>query len=91
MYINSIILENFRNYEKQEISLNENINIIHGNNAQGKTNIIEAIFLCAYGKSFRAKKDSDLIRFNEKEANSVGCCSADRAVDRFACPDSADQ
>ena len=68
MYINSIILENFRNYEKQEISLNENINIIHGYNAQGKTNIIEAIFLCAYGKSFRAKKDTDLIKFGEKLA-----------------------
>lgn len=68
MYINSIILENFRNYKDQTINLNENINIIHGNNAQGKTNIIEAVFLCAYGKSFRAKKDSDLIKFDEKIA-----------------------
>ena len=41
MYINSIILENFRNYKDQTINLNENINIIHGNNAQGKTNIID--------------------------------------------------
>ena len=68
MYINSIILENFRNYKDQTINLNENINIIHGNNAQGKTNIIEAVFLCSYGKSFRAKKDSDLIKFDEKIA-----------------------
>ena len=64
MYIKSVLLENFRNYEKQEICLNENINVIYGNNAQGKTNVIEAIFLCAYGKSFRAKKDSELINFN---------------------------
>ena len=70
MYIKEIELENFRNYDNQKISLNKDINIIYGNNAQGKTNIIEAIYLCAYGKSFRAKKDSDLIRFNEKEANS---------------------
>lgn len=48
MYIKNIALENFRNYEKQEVKLNENINIIYGNNAQGKTNIIESIFLCAY-------------------------------------------
>ena len=70
MYIKKITLNNFRNYEKEEIEFVDNINIIYGNNAQGKTNIIEAIYLCAYGKSFRAKKDSDLIRFNEKEANA---------------------
>ena len=50
MYINEITLENFRNYEKQKIEFNENINVIYGNNAQGKTNIIEAIFLCSYRK-----------------------------------------
>ncbi len=65
MYISSILLENFRNYKDQEIKLNNNINVIYGNNAQGKTNILEAIFLCAYGKSFRAKKDADLIKFDE--------------------------
>ena len=65
MHINSILLENFRNYDNQFIELNENINIIYGNNAQGKTNIIEGIFLCAYGKSFRAKKDSELIKFDK--------------------------
>ena len=65
MYINSILLENFRNYDNQEIKLNKNINVIYGNNAQGKTNIIESVFLCAYGKSFRAKKDSELIKFDK--------------------------
>mgnify|MGYP002542143134 FL=1 len=68
MHIKEISLENFRNYEKQNIILNPDINIIYGNNAQGKTNIIEAIFLCSYGKSFRAKKDSDLIKFGEESA-----------------------
>ena len=61
MYIKEVTLENFRNYEKQKVEFNENINIIYGNNAQGKTNIIESIFLCAFGKSYRAKKDIDLI------------------------------
>ena len=50
MYIKEITLENFRNYEKQKIEVNENVNVIYGNNAQGKTNIIEAIFLCSYRK-----------------------------------------
>ena len=46
MYIKKIKLENFRNYEKQEIIFNKNINNIFGDNAQGKTNILEAIFIC---------------------------------------------
>ncbi len=50
MYIKELSLENFRNYEKQKIEFNENVNIIYGNNAQGKTNIIESIFLCAFRK-----------------------------------------
>lgn len=65
MYINKISLSNFRNYKNEEIKLGKHINIIYGNNAQGKTNIIEAIFLCAMGKSFRTKKDKDLITFDE--------------------------
>ncbi len=68
MYIKELRIQNFRNYEEQEIKFNENINILHGDNAQGKTNIIEAIFLCSLGKSFRAKKDIEMININEKNA-----------------------
>ena len=50
MYIEKIKVKNFRNYEKQEITLNQGINILYGDNAQGKTNIIEAIYLCALRK-----------------------------------------
>lgn len=71
MYIKKIVLNNFRNYKSQEIELSENINIIYGNNAQGKTNILESIFLCAMGKSFRDKKDKDLIKFNEDISNVI--------------------
>ena len=51
MWIEKIKINNFRNYEKQEIKLNKNINIFYGENAQGKTNIIESIFLSSIGKS----------------------------------------
>ena len=68
MWINKINLQNFRNYKKQEINLNKNINIFYGENAQGKTNIIEAIFLCSIGKSFRAKKDSEMINLENENA-----------------------
>ncbi len=65
MYITEINLKNFRNYQEQKIEVDKGINIFYGDNAQGKTNIIEAIFLCSMGKSFRAKKDKELIQFNE--------------------------
>ena len=56
MYLKSINIQNFRNYEQQEINLSKDINIFYGDNAQGKTNIIESIFLMAFGKSFRTIK-----------------------------------
>ena len=68
MWINKIKINNFRNYNKEEINLEKNINIFYGENAQGKTNIIEAIFLCSMGKSFRAKKDKEMIKLNEQNA-----------------------
>ena len=68
MNIKEISLQNYRNYGSQNIILNPNINVFYGNNAQGKTNIIEAIYLSAYGKSFRTKKDKDLIKFGENQA-----------------------
>ena len=68
MWINNIKLSNFRNYNKKEINLNENINVFFGENAQGKTNIIESIFLSSIGKSFRTNKEKELIKFNEQKA-----------------------
>ena len=68
MWIKKIKINNFRNYQEQEINFEKNINIFYGENAQGKTNIIEAIFLCSLGKSFRAKKDSEMIKLNEKNS-----------------------
>ena len=68
MWINKIKINNFRNYNKEEINLEKNINIFYGENAQGKTNIIEAIFLCSFGKSFRAKKDKEMIQLNKENS-----------------------
>ena len=68
MWINKIKIKNFRNYEEEEINLEKNVNIFYGENAQGKTNIIEAIFLCSMGKSFRAKKDKEMIKLDKENA-----------------------
>ncbi len=68
MIVKSISLNNFRNYSSEKIEFDEKLNIIYGNNAQGKTNILEAIYLFSLGKSNRALKDNDLIRFGEEGA-----------------------
>lgn len=69
MYIKNIKLNNFRNYFEQEIKLEKNTNLFYGDNAQGKTNILEAVFLCAIGKSFRAKKEKELINLEKQNAS----------------------
>jgi DNA replication and repair protein RecF len=71
MYINKIKLQNFRNYNEQEIILNKSINVFYGDNAQGKTNILEAIFLCTFGKSFRTNKEKELIKLCKDNANVI--------------------
>lgn len=69
MYIESVQLKNFRNYESLEINLDKETNILYGDNAQGKTNILESIYLCGTTKSHRGSKDKELIRFGEEEAH----------------------
>lgn len=65
MYIKKVKLENFRNYDTSEIIFNKNLNNIYGDNAQGKTNILESIFICGLGKSFRTNQDKELININK--------------------------
>ena len=71
MYIKEIYLKNFRNYKEQKIELNEKSNVFYGNNAQGKTNILEALYFSALGRSFRTYKESELINFNNNYSNIV--------------------
>lgn len=61
MFIDHISLENYRNYTSLDINLSNDVNIFYGNNGQGKTNLLEAIFFTVIGKSFRGTKDSDII------------------------------
>ena len=68
MKINSIILENFRNYKNLELDFDESRNIIVGENAQGKTNLVEAIYMTAFARSFRTNNSADMIMFGESSA-----------------------
>lgn len=70
MKIRSIVIENYRNYEKVKLKFDEKLNIIVGDNAQGKTNLLEAVYVSGFGKSFRTNKESDLINF-DKDFGSV--------------------
>lgn len=66
MYIKELTAENFRNYEKFSLALSPGTNVFFGNNAQGKTNLLEACCLFSHGRSHRAHSDTEMIRFGEK-------------------------
>ena len=66
MRIKRLKVENFRNLEKLDIEFSDGVNIIYGNNAQGKTNIIEAIYIFSFGRSFRANRDIELLKFDKE-------------------------
>ena len=69
MYIKSLELNNFRNYEKLNIKFDDGTNILYGDNAQGKTNILESIYFASTTKSHRLNKDKDLIKINKYESH----------------------
>ena len=69
MVIESIKLENFRNYETLELQLDPGTNIFYGENAQGKTNILESVYLCGTTKSHKGSKDREIIRFGCEESH----------------------
>lgn len=67
MYITSIHICNFRNYRRLDVSVEPSINVLYGENAQGKTNLIEALYLCACARSHRTAKDRELILHGESQ------------------------
>lgn len=64
MYIKRLQMLNYRNYVALDINLGKNVNVFMGDNAQGKTNILESIYYCAFAKSHRTSKDKELINWN---------------------------
>ena len=80
MVITELELHNFRNYQSLNLELSKSINVIYGKNGYGKTNLLEAMFLCCIGKSFRAAKDPEMIRYGE-EGFSVRTGIAENSCD----------
>ena len=69
MKIKELALNCYRNYENQTIEFSDGINILYGDNAQGKTNILEAIYMLATTKSHRGSKDKEIIMFDRDDAH----------------------
>lgn len=67
MYIKHITLNNFRTYGRLDLDVGPSVNIVYGNNAQGKTNLIDAINVCCSVSSHKTSKDRELIKFDEEE------------------------
>ena len=69
MYIKSLKLKNFRNYESLDNDLDKSVNIFHGDNAQGKTNVLEAIYYASTSKSHKGSKEKEIVRFGEEDSH----------------------
>jgi DNA replication and repair protein RecF len=69
MIVKSVELSDFRNYESLNLKFDKGINILYGDNAQGKTNVLEAIYMSGTTKSHRGTKDKETIRFGKEEAH----------------------
>lgn len=68
MYIKKLQMLNYRNYESLNIELSNNVNVFIGDNAQGKTNVLEAIYYCAFSRSHRTSRDRELIKWSADSA-----------------------
>ena len=69
MFVKSLKLKNYRNYELLNLTFDSSTNILYGDNAQGKTNVLEALFVSGTTKSHRGTKDRDLIQFEHDESH----------------------
>ena len=69
MFIESIELSDYRNYSHLHIDFHKGTNVLYGDNAQGKTNILEAVYVCSTTKSHRGSKDKEMIRFGADESH----------------------
>ena len=69
MFIESIELSDYRNYSHLHIDFHKGTNVLYGDNAQGKTNILEAVYVCSTTKSHRGSKDKEIIRFGADESH----------------------
>lgn len=83
MILRSLELQNFRSYNKASFTFSEETTVILGKNTAGKSNLLESIFLLASGKSFRAEKDTQMIRFGTHMARITGIVEGKEDTERL--------
>ena len=83
MYVESLELKNFRNYESLNITFDEHTNILYGDNAQGKTNVLEAIYIAGTSKSHKGSREKEVIKFEENEAHIKMVVRKDKYSERI--------
>ena len=66
MIINNLILKNYRNYLEEHFEFINGTNILIGDNGEGKTNVLEAIYMASIGRSFRTNREVEVVKFNEE-------------------------
>ena len=83
MKLNTIKIVNFRNYESEKIDFNDSLNIIYGNNGEGKTNLVEAIYALSLTKSFRTNNDKYLIKNGEVSTKVEGVVAKNNTENNY--------
>ena len=83
MYVSTLKIGDFRNITSADVELKKGINILYGQNAQGKTNFLESLYICATGRSHRTKFDSQLINFDKKEAHIRAVVEKNFTIDKI--------
>lgn len=80
MILTSLTLQNFRSYPKKTFSFTDGVTLVIGSNTTGKTNMLEAVMLLATGKSFHAKRETEMLRWHKEMATVVGALEADADI-----------
>ncbi len=83
MILSRLLLADFRNIDRADLSFSSGMNLLYGQNAQGKTNVLEAVMVCATGRSHRTRLDSQLVQFEKKEAHIRAFVDRRQRIDKI--------
>ncbi len=83
MILSRLLLADFRNIAEADLSFSSGMNVLYGQNAQGKTNVLEAVMVCATGRSHRTRLDSQLVQFEKREAHIRAFVDRRQRIDKI--------
>jgi len=83
MIINNLVLKNYRNYLEERFEFINGTNILIGDNGEGKTNVLEAIYMASIGRSFRTNREVEVVKFNEEFGAYQIRCTGEEALKEY--------